>query len=116
MRKISDIITRILYYFDVKRCRECPLKEGCYKGGKTKIYVLRIKNGVRAEHEEFMKTDEFKTKAKERYKIEAKNSELKNQHGYRKAVGGGIYNMELQSAFTVFAVNLKRIFKLMDEK
>lgn len=108
--------TRILYYFDVKRCRECPLKEGCYKGGKTKIYVLRIKNGVRAEHEEFMKTDEFKTKAKERYKIEAKNSELKNQHGYRKAVGGGIHNMELQSAFTVFAVNLKRIFKLMDEK
>ena len=108
--------TRIVYSFDVKKCQECPFKEGCYKGGKTKEYSVRIKNGVRLEQEEFMKTDEFKTKAKERYKIEAKNSELKNQHGYRKAVSKGIENMELQAAFTIFAVNLKRIITLIDEK
>ena len=63
-----------------------------------------------------MKTDEFKTKSKERYKIEAKNSELKNSHGYGHAIAGGIHNMELQAALTMFAVNLKRIFKLMEEK
>lgn len=107
--------TRILFYFDVKKCKQCPFREGCYKGGKFKIYTMRIKDGIRAEHEEFMKTEEFKTKSKERYKIEAKNSELKNVHGYRKAVSAGISNMELQAALTMFAVNLKRIFKLMDE-
>ena len=53
---------------------------------------------------------------KERYKIEAKNSELKNSHGYGHAIAGGIHNMELQAALTMFAVNLKRIFKLMEEK
>lgn len=105
-----------IYYFDVEKCKNCPFKEGCYKGGKKKTYSVRVKTGAKADHEEFMKSDEFREKAKERYKIEAKNSELKNQHGYGHAVAGGIHNMELQSALTVFAVNLKRIFKLMDEK
>ena len=27
------------YYFDVEKCKSCPLKEGCYKdGAKTKTY------------------------------------------------------------------------------
>ena len=107
---------RTVYYFDVEKCSNCPKRQGCYSGGKQKCYTIRYKTGVRAEHEEFMKTDEFKTKSKERYKIEAKNSELKNSHGYGHAIAGGIHNMELQAALTMFAVNLKRIFKLMEEK
>lgn len=53
---------------------------------------------------------------KERYKIEAKNSELKHRHGYDIASSSGLVCMEMQGAMTIFAVNLKRIIKLMNEK
>ncbi len=33
------------YYFDVERCKRCPLKEGCYKeGAKSKTYSVSIKS------------------------------------------------------------------------
>ncbi|MDY5318972.1 MAG: transposase, partial [Candidatus Egerieousia sp.] len=50
---------------------------------------------------------------RERYKIEAKNAELKNAHGYDRADSYGISAMELQGAVTIFVVNLKRIMKMM---
>jgi hypothetical protein len=61
----------------------------------------------------FQETEYHKKKAKHRYKIEAKNSELKNVHGYDKAILYGITNMQMQGAITIFTVNLKRILKLM---
>ena len=53
---------------------------------------------------------------KERNKIEAKNSELKNRHGYDVASSSGLVCMEMQGAMTIFAVNLKRIIKLISAK
>lgn len=50
--------------------------------------------------------------AKERYKIEAKNAELKNTLGYDVANASGLLGMELQGALSLFTVNLKRIIKL----
>ena len=64
----------------------------------------------------FKKLIDFKELAKERYKIEAKNSELKQRHGYKKAIASGLFGMQIQGATTVFAVNLKRIIKLLSEK
>ena len=60
----------------------------------------------------FQETAYFKEKAKHRYKIEAKNGELKNAHGFGRATSYGITNMEMQGAMAIFAVNLKRILKL----
>lgn len=60
----------------------------------------------------FQETDYYKEKAKHRYKIEAKNSELKNVHGYGLASAYGIENMQMQGAIAIFTVNLKRILKL----
>ncbi len=62
----------------------------------------------------FQETDYFKEKTKERYKIEAKNSELKHGHGYDVATSSVLIGMQLQGAMTIFAVNLKRILKLQD--
>ena len=102
------------YFFDVEKCRSCPLKEGCYKeGAKTKTYSVSIKSELHQEQIAFQETDYFKEKAKHRYKIEAKNSELKNVHGYDRAISYGITNMQMQSAMAIFTVNLKRILKLM---
>ena len=70
-------------YFDVEKCKSCPLKNGCYKdGAKTKTYSVSIKSNLHREQIIFQETDHYLQKSKHRYKIEAKNSELKNVHGY----------------------------------
>lgn len=102
------------YYFDVEKCKSCPLKEGCYKeGAKTKTYSVSIKSELHQDQMAFQETEYYKEKAKHRYKIEAKNSELKNAHGYDRAIAYGITNMQMQGALAIFTVNLKRILKLM---
>lgn len=101
------------YYFDVEKCKTCPLRNGCYKeGAKTKSYSVSIKSDLHKEQMVFQESPYFKEKAKERYKIEAKNGELKNAHGFGRAISYGINNMEMQAAMALFTVNVKRILKL----
>lgn len=105
------------YYFDVEKCKNCPLKVGCYKdGAKSKTYSVTIKSTEHKVQAAFQETEYFKELARNRYKIEAKNSELKNPHGYDTAQSAGLFGMEIQAATTIFAVNLKRILKLVSEK
>lgn len=102
------------YYFDVEKCKVCPLREGCYReGSKTKTYSITIKSELHKEQMAFQQTNHYRSKSRERYKIEAKNSELKNVHGYGRADSYGIQNMEMQGALAIFTVNLKRILKLI---
>jgi len=101
------------YYFDVEKCRVCPLRESCYKpGAKTKSYSVSIKSDLHRQQMEFQETDYYKEKIKHRYKIEAKNNELKNVHGYDRAISYGMDNMQMQGALAIFTVNLKRILTL----
>ena len=46
--------------------------------------------------------------------IEAKNAELKQAHGLEKADSVGVFAMRLQSYFTAFVANVKRIVKLSE--
>jgi len=102
------------YYFDIEKCKICPLKGTCYKeGANSKSYSISIKSITHSKQMEFQDTDDFKSKVKDRYKIEAKNSELKNAHAYGHADSHGISGMNLQAATTIFVVNIKRIMKLM---
>jgi hypothetical protein len=95
----------------------CPFKDGCYKeGAKTKSYSVSIKSYVHTEQIKFQESDYFKEKSKERYKIEAKNSELKHRHGYDVAKSSGLIGMQLQGAMAIFTVNVKRILTLMNQK
>lgn len=48
-------------------------------------------------------------------KIEAKNAELKNVLGYARAESYGMDAMQMQGAITMFAANVKRIIKLLEE-
>ncbi|WIV17450.1 IS1182 family transposase [Paenibacillus polygoni] len=103
------------YFFDVELCKRCPYKEDCYReGAKSKTYSVTVKSDEHLEQKAFQDTEYFKTKSKERYKIEAKNSELKHGHGYDVATSSGLLGMQLQGAMAIFAVNLKRILKLAD--
>lgn len=108
---------RMVYFFDIEKCKCCPYREGCYKdGAKKKTYTETIICDSHSEQAQFQETEHFKEKMKERYKIEAKNSELKHRHGYDVASSSGLIGMEMQGALTIFAVNLKRIVKLINGK
>jgi len=103
------------YYFDVEKCKTCALREGCYKAGaRTKTYSVTIKTDTQQEQIAFQKTEEFKAAYKDRYKIEAKNAELKNVFGYDRAESYGIDAMRMQGAITMFAANVKRIIKILN--
>ncbi|WP_312755362.1 IS1182 family transposase [Rummeliibacillus suwonensis] len=107
----------LTYFFDIEKCKVCPLQEGCYKkGAKSKSYSVSIKSTEHKDQEIFQNTEEFKEKAKSRYKIEAKNSELKHRHGYDVASSAGLLGMNMQGAMAIFAVNLKRIMTILKEK
>ncbi|WP_368791450.1 IS1182 family transposase [Companilactobacillus farciminis] len=106
----------LVYYFDIKKCNTCPLRDKCFKpGAKTKTYSVTIKDNEYQEQESFEKSEYFKKEVKKRYRIEAKNAELKIQHGYNKSWSSGISAMTLQGAMTILYVNMKRILKLIDE-
>lgn len=104
------------YYFDINKCKCCSRREGCYKdGAKSKTYSVSIKSDIHKDQMIFQETEYFKERARERYMIEAKNSELKHQHGYNVALSSGLINMQMQGALTIFTVNIKRIIKLLTE-
>lgn len=116
-RKTVGKNPRMTYFFDIEKCKRCPYRDGCYKeGAKKKTYTETIICDSHSEQAQFQETEHFKEKAKERYKIEAKNSELKHRHGYDVASSSGLIGMEMQGAMAIFAVNLKRIIKMMGEK
>lgn len=105
-----------VYFFDIEKCKLCSLRDGCYKdGAKTKSYSVTIKSDTQKQQLEYQESEEFKALSKERYKIEAKNSELKNVLGYDRADSYGLYAMQMQGAITMFAANVKRIVKLINE-
>lgn len=105
------------YYFNIEKCKICSHKDGCYKeGAKSKTYSVTIKSDIHLDQMNFQESDYFKEKAKQRYKIEAKNNELKHRHGYDISSFSGLYGMEMQGALTIFTVNLKRILKLINKK
>jgi transposase len=101
------------YYFEVDKCKTCAHRQGCYKeGSKTKTYSVSIKSDEHKRQMIFQETDKFSVKSKSRYKIEAKNAELKNVFGYDRALSYGLTCMQLQGAMVIFAANIKRILRL----
>ena len=108
---------RVAYYFDVEKCKVCPLKDGCYKdGAKLKTYKVTTPSSTHLDQKSFQETDYFKERIKQRYMIEAKNAEMKQAHGLSEADSNGLIAMRLQSYFTAFAVNVKRIVKLLESE
>ncbi|MCG5105408.1 transposase, partial [Oceanobacillus alkalisoli] len=115
--KRKDRNSEVQYRFDIEKCKVCPLRDGCYKeGAKSKTYTVTLKSTEHRDQKAFQETEVFQELARDRYMIEAKNSELKNRHGYNKATDSGLFGMEIQGATTIFATNIKRIMKLIDQK
>lgn len=112
-KKVDGISRSMVYYFDVEKCKVCNRRDGCYKpGAKSRTFSMTVRSGLHQRQLDFENSETFKTKARARYKIEAKNAELKQSHGYDRAKSYGIEAMRLQAAVTIFAANIKRILKL----
>ena len=101
----------ITYYFDVKKCKDCPLREGCYKGGKSKSYTVMILSDTHKDQIEFEKTPEFKQKMKMRKRIEPLNAHLKNDLGMKQNISYGIESMTIQTAVAIYMSNIQKIMK-----
>lgn len=105
----------VIYSYDVSICKKCALREGCYKdGAKSNTFSVRILSQEHSAQKEFQESDYFKERARKRYKIEAKNAELKQSHGLGVADSVGVFAMQVQSYFTAFVANTKRIVKLCE--
>jgi IS5 family transposase len=102
------------YIFNIKKCKECPRNGTCYKGQKKKSYSVTILGEVHKKQYEFEQSEYFKSRIKERYKIEAKNAELKQSHGLGRCKYNNLLGMKLQMYFTAFVANVKRIVKLSE--
>lgn len=107
----------LVFYFNVEKCRACPLSEGCYKPeSKSKTYSIRIIAEHFKEQIEFELSDTFKKRIKRRPIIEHKNAEMKRFHGMDVAKYRGLFRMRIQAYLTAFVVNVKRMVKLIEQK
>ena len=105
------------YQFDVRKCVVCKMRETCFKRGQEhKSFSVCHRTEIQKEQMDFQETDEFREKYRTRYKIEAKNSDLKNNYGYDRAESYGLQAMTLQGAVTMFACNMRRIMRMIQEK
>lgn len=78
--------------------------------------ILSVSSPMCIQNRRNFKKAPILEKSKERYKIEAKNSELKHRHGYDVVKSSGLVSMQFRGDMAIFTVNLKRIMKLMCEK
>lgn len=104
-----------VYHFSRVQCRRCPMRENCRVGlSKTNTYAVSIASDLHKVQLEFQQSDYFRRRSKQRYKIEAKNAEMKLSHGLERADSTGLAAMQLQSYFVAFVVNVKRMIQLID--
>jgi hypothetical protein len=105
------------YTFNKKVCSHFPLAADCKVAqSKTNVYSITVLGEKYQERPEFEKTEAFRERLQIRKCIEEKNGEMKVAHGLRRADSTGLAAMRLQTYFTAFTVNVKRIVKLMSEK
>ena len=81
-----------------------------------KIYYVSIPTQEQIRHRKEQETEEFKQKYRERYIVEAKNSELKHSYHLDRAISYGLDAYTMQGAVALFSSNMVRILRILDEK
>ena len=92
------------------------MESKCKISKKSRSFSITLPKEIHKGQLDFQKDEYFKTRYRQRYKIEAKNAEAKRYHGLGNADSKGILAMNVQSYFTAFALNIKRILKLQSIK
>jgi hypothetical protein len=107
-------VLKQLFYFEVEKCKACPLRDGCYKPeSKSKTYSIRIIAEHFKEQIEFELSEE---RIKRRPIIEHKNAKMKRFRRMAIAKYRGLFRMRIQAYLTPFVVNVKRMVRLIEQK
>ena len=85
----------------------------CDKNEGYKRILQNVNYELFEEQRKFEGTEYFKEKCKIRWKIEQRNSHLKNQYGLNKTYGTGLSSMKAQSFLTAMTANIVKITKLV---
>lgn len=111
---------QLRFTFDAHKCKVCKHAEECgYKGTNPYIgkqYAISILSEQQEDLKQRQETEEFKEKYRERYIVEAKNSELKHPYHLDRAISYGLDAFTMQGAVAIFTSNLVRINRLLAEK
>lgn len=114
-RRSENGNTYFNYFFSKRKCQKCPLSENCRIGkSKGKCYNITQPSEKNRQRLEFENSEPFRERLKIRHRIEEKNGEMKVAHGLDRADSVGLVAMQLQTYFTAFVVNVKRIVKLIE--
>lgn len=97
------------------QCRDCPVKRRCTPGATRKI-VVNWHEPARQAARELAQTPAYKQSRRERNKIEALFSELKQRIGLRQARLRRLWNVAEQFYLAATAQNLKRLARFLAQR
>ncbi len=107
------------FTFKHSQCSHCPLREQCLQNPQSKKGRVVIKNDYEVEYQRIVekaKTPEYQQTRREHPKIERKLGEMARHHGARRARYRGRIKVLVQAFLTAFAVNIKRMAKLLRQQ
>lgn len=106
-----------IFRFKFEDCATCPLRQQCVKQRKSESMGRSVRKcDYEAEYaraRERAKTDEYAKVRREHPAVERKLNELLNHNAGRKARYWGRAKIRIQETMTAFAVNTKRMIKLL---
>jgi Transposase DDE domain len=110
VRRINKLNRVHTYHSTAKRCRGCVQKPQCTRG-KYRIISIHTCEAMRQKAYELAKTPEFAEARRQRRKVEALFSELKNQIGLRRLRLRRMKCVREQFYLAAIAQNLKRLVR-----
>ena len=118
LRRSSYDSKRLTYRARSSDCRSCPLRSRCLPSSST-VRTITISHG----HEALVRARRRKAKGwdpptrhayhRHRWRVEGVHGEAKTQHGLRRAVRRGCWNVAIQAYLTAAVMNLKRLAALL---
>ena len=103
------------YSFYRADCEKCPFAKECLSTTNDgyKQILQNVNHEIFEEQRIFETTEHFKEKHKIRWKIEQRNSHLKNRYGLNRTYGTGLWSMKAQSFLTAMTANMVKITRLV---
>lgn len=115
LRRCTELTTGVVYRARSADCRKCPLQGRCMKtvdrsAARTIVITPGHEALLRARRRRHKDDEKFtKAYARHQHKSEGMHGEAKTQHGLRRAVRRGLWNVAIQAYLTAAVINLKRL-------
>lgn len=104
------------FQFAGAHCRQCPLQQQCARNpAQGRTVTIHRQERLLQQARAFEQTEAFQTRYRQRPKIERKLAEMV-RHGLRQARYVGRVKVTLQVQLIATVVNLKRIWRLIQDK